>query len=394
MFPHCIGHWGALGGFRWRCRSSVSASAGTGEHRQPGGGGRRLAAWVLPLLVLAAMALMGPGLSRAFNRATVTVPVAAVTGGAPNAGPGALASAAADLLAQTTAKGGTGYRFEIVQRSTLVAKDGGPKVQVPDPADRTKTLGEADRYEVASLVETGFVIPAGFSMEMRSGPAGPDATGGAVAPLPSSAPDATIAPTTGPSSGSEGASVAPGTGSASGGAPSDAPDAAPLDLTAGDLLFRALVRDGKTYRDDGKGWYPTTQPPGVGLDPVTASRLPDLLRNGQSPADVAIATAEGDLGKTDPAATRAIAATSKVADIPGAIAVDGAPFTELTEPVGMTFDAAGRLVGLLVTARNTTVATYDFVVVTEITLHYDDIPQVLPLPEPAWTNADQQQVVK
>src|SRR4051794_22390933 len=96
-------------------------------------GGRRAAAALLPMVAIVALALAGPGLSRAFERPTVTVPVGEITGGAPNGSPAALASAAADLLEQTTAKGGTGYRFEIVQRSTLVAKAGGPRIDIPDP---------------------------------------------------------------------------------------------------------------------------------------------------------------------------------------------------------------------------------------------------------------------
>ena len=305
-----------------------------------GAGGRRVAAGLLPILGFVALALSGPGLIRA-TTPTLTVAASEVTGGAPSAEPVALTATAAELLEQSTADGGAGYRFEILQRSTLVAKPGGPLISIPDPASRTKTLGEADRYEVASLVEAGFVSPGGFSMDMRTGPAAGDET---------------------------------------------------VDVTKGDLVFRALVREGKTYRDDGKGWYPTDQPPGIGLDPATAALLPRLLRNAGQPTDTELATAEGDLGKDDQDAARAITATGKVEDIPGVIAVDGAPFTELTAPVAMTFDEAGRLVGLLVTARQTSVEAYDLVVVTEITLHYDDIPQVLPLPEPAWTDAGEQQV--
>ena len=293
------------------------------------------------MVAITAATLAGPGLARAFDPAPVSVPVESVTGGAPSAEPVALAAAAADLLEQTTAKGGTGYRFEIVQRSTLVAREGGPRISIPDPDDATRTLGEADRYDLGGLVETGFVTAAGFSMEMRTGPADAEAK---------------------------------------------------VDLAGGELLFRALVRDGETFRDDGKGWYPTTRPPGIGLDPVTAALLPELLRTPE-PVDTDLAIAEGELGKADETATRAVTAEAEVAAIPGVIAVDGAEFTELTEPVAMTFDAAGRLVGLVVTARNTTVEAYDLVVVTEITLHYDDIPQVIPLPEPAWTDADGKQVV-
>lgn len=312
---------------RTRVRHEESAE------RRPGG--RRVIAGLLPVFAITALTLAGPGLARAFDPAPVTVPVESVIGGAPNAAPAAIASAAADLLEQATAEGGTGYRFEIAQRSTLVALAGGPLIPVPDPDDRTKTIGRAERYDVGSLVETGFATPAGFSMEMRTGPA------------------------------EAGAAV---------------------DLTGGELLFRTLVRDGKTFRDDGKGWYPTDQPPGVGLDPVTADLLPSLLRNAGEPEDIALATAEGDLGRADEDATRAIAATGRVADIPGVIAVDGADFTELTKPVAMTFDDAGRLVGLLVTARNTTVDAYDLVVVTEITLHYDAIPRPCRWPNPAgWT---------
>lgn len=303
---------------------------------------RRVIAGATPVVLITAVTLAGPRLARAFDPAPVSVPVESVTGGAPSAEPATLTSAAADLLEQATAKDGAGYRFEIVQRSTLVAKDGGPRIEIPDPDDATKTLGESDRYEVGSLVETGFVTPAGFSMEMRAGPAA-------------------------------GAEM--------------------VDLKGGDLLFRALVRDGKTYRDDGKGWYPTDVPPGIGLDPATAALLPDLLRHAAKAGDADLAATEGDLGKATDTATRAITAETTVNDIPGVIAVDGAEFTEITGPVGMTFDAAGRLVGLLVTARNTAVEAHDFVVVTEITLSYDDIPQVLPLPEPLWTGADKQQVV-
>jgi hypothetical protein len=280
--------------------------------------------------------------SRTLPPATVTVPVSEVTGGAPIAGPAELKAAAADLLEAAVAKGGTGYRFEIVQRSTLVAKEGGPRIEVPDPIDRTKSLGLADEYYLIGLIETGYVTPDGFSMEMRAGPASPDAK---------------------------------------------------ADLAGGELLFGALVKDGLTYRDDGEGWYPTDRPPGIGLDPATAARLPGLLRHVADPADADLTAVEGERGRADASAARAITAAGTVADMPGVVAVDGAPFTELLGPIGFSFDAAGRLTGILVTARNTNVTAYDLVVVTEITLHYDDVPRVLPEPLPAWESADELQVV-
>jgi hypothetical protein len=291
------------------------------------------------------IAVTGGGLvaARTLPPRTVTVPVTAVTGGAPTGAPAELTSAAADLLEAATAKGGSGYRFEIVQRSTITARPGGPLIEVPDPIDRTKSLGTTDAYYLIGLVETGFVTPAGFYAELRAGPATPDAT---------------------------------------------------VDLEAGELAFRALVRDGTTFRDDGLGWYPTDRPPGIGLDPVTAALLPTLLRDVTDAADAPLAAAEGELGTTDDAATRALVADATVADIPGVVAVDGAPFTELTQPIELTFDAAGRLSGLLVTARNTNLETFDLVVVTEIRLAYDEVPTTLPKAAPAWDGADELLVVE
>ena len=112
------------------------------------------------------------------------------------------------------------------------------------------------------------------------------------------------------------------------------------------------------------------------------------------PPEADLATAEGELGRGDTAATRAITSTGAVADIPGIVAVDGAPFTEITRPIAFTFDAAGRLSGLVVTARNTNVTAHDLFVVTEITLHYDDVPTSLPKAEPTWLDADKPLVGK
>lgn len=319
-----------VGGYAWGGDEPAAARA------------PRMLARFVPALVLV-LAMAGVAAARVAPPATVTVPVSAVAGGAPGGTPAELKAAAADLLAAATAKGGSGYRFEIVQRSTLTAKPGGPRIDVPDPNDRGKSLGLADTYYLIGLVETGYVTPAGFAMEMRAGPASPDAR---------------------------------------------------VDLTGGELLFRALVRDGITYRDDGQGWYPTDQPPGIGLDPATAALLPGLLRNATAPATADLAAAEGELGRADASATRAITAAGTVADLPGVVAVDGAPFTELTKPITFSFDAAGRLSSLLVTARNTNAAVHDLVVVTEITLHYDDVPTGLPAPEPAWAGADDLQVSK
>jgi hypothetical protein len=319
----------AVRGYRW------------GGDPGPSGGVHVLARLAPALLVV--LALSGLAAARMTPPARATVPVAAVGGGAPGGTPAELTAAAADLLAAATAKGGTGYRFEIVQRSTLTARQGGPRIEIPDPADRTKSLGTTDAYYLNGLTETGYVTPGGFFMEMRTGPESTDAA---------------------------------------------------VDLAGGELLFRALVRDGTTYRDDGLGWYPTEDPPGIGLDPATAGLLPALLRRAGSAKEADLATAGGELGKDTAAASRAITATGEVADIPGVVAVDGAGFTEITRPVDFAFDAAGRLTGLVVTARNTNVTAHDLVVVTEIRLAYDDVPASLPKAEPRWLDAGKPLVTK
>ena len=78
------------------------------------------------------------------------------------AAPGDRMASAALLLEQRTAKGGQGYTFEIVQTTTITAKPGGPKIEVPDPRDRTKSLGFADEYRFYALIERGMVTPEGF----------------------------------------------------------------------------------------------------------------------------------------------------------------------------------------------------------------------------------------
>jgi hypothetical protein len=82
-------------------------------------------------------------------------PDAVPIGAQPPASPGlAMADAAARLEAKI-ANGGPGYTFEILQRSTIHARPGGPLVDIPDPNDRHKSLGLAESLELGSLVERG-----------------------------------------------------------------------------------------------------------------------------------------------------------------------------------------------------------------------------------------------
>ena len=230
---------------------------------------RGAASLALPIVVVAGlMVVRAGGIDAGAVRGSAFDADGPVTGGsaaALNADPATVKSIAADLLAATTAKGGSGYRFEIVQRSTLHAKPGGPALLVPDPADPKAQPKEADEAYLIGVVETGYVTAAGFSMEMRAGPASADA---------------------------------------------------PVDLASGGLMFRALLRDGVTYRDDGEGWDHSYRLPGIGLDPVTAAALPWLLRHATDARDADLAAALGELGKARATATRGITAAGTVADIP------------------------------------------------------------------------------
>lgn len=247
-------------------------------------------------------------------------PVAVV--GAGQALPATRMAVAADLLEARLAPTGAGYTFEIVQRSTIHAKPDGPQIEIPDPVDPHKSLGFADKYPIGALIERGAVTPAGFSMEMRAGPA---------------------------------------------------PDKDP-DWSA-DYQFGAIVKDGKTYRDDGAGWYLTDDPPGVGLDPRTAGLLPTLLRTTTDATDAGSTVIDG---LTAPVVT----GSAKPADFPGVIASDGEPFTELNEPIDYAFDEQGRLLRLHVVARNANLKAFDLLVEVTIDFAYPLTGPDIPAPEP------------
>ena len=292
--------------------------------------GPRVLAVLLPIAIVATLAFARGGLL--LERPT------GLTGGAENATPAELTAVAAAALDGATAKGARGYRFEIVQTSAIVARAGSPGIEVGDPADPTKVI-LVERHELATYLERGFVTDAGFSSEIRRG-----------------ADDLTTG---------------------------DGWDAAPMELAA-------LVVDGRTYRNDGAGWYQTSQPPGIGLDPGSAALLPGMLRKLKAPADAVATPPSGPPGSglghrlADLLPARTLAGTAAVADLPGIIAVDLAEATELIEPVTLAFDASGRLIGLRAVARNVNFAAHDLVIETVITFSYPASAPALPRPEPAY----------
>jgi hypothetical protein len=278
----------------------------------------RVATVALGIVIVAGLVILRGGLPAARPA------LVGLVGAVQNLTPTDLTAAAADVLEASTKPGGPGYRFQIVQTSTMVAKPDGPRIAVPDPITRG-TLRLADMYFLNSLIEHGVVRPDGFWSQMRAGPA-------------------------------------------EGGAP---------DWTGAHVMYEALVRDGARWRSDGDGWYRADALPGIGLDPETAALLPALLRG---------ATAAKDLppsdGKVDPAAARNLEAAAKAADIPGLVASDGLPFTELSEPLAYGFDDGGRLISITAVARNTNMTEHDLIIETRITIAYEGV-DALPEPKPA-----------
>lgn len=284
----------------------------------------RLAEVVGTLLILAILGGLLAFARGPHGLSTAGAGVGLAPGAAAGLTPAGLASAAADALVAAHDKGAGGITFQIVQIATLHAKSGGPKIDVPDPNSRG-SLGLADEYQIGSTIERGAYTPGGFWMEMRAGPQKgekPDWNGAA-------------------------------------------------------YEFGAIVRAGTTYRNDGKGWYETDSPPGIGLDPATAALLPSLLRQATSPADVGTADLAG-------LPVRNVAAATKIADAPGIMAVDAASFTAITDPMTFAFDDRGRLVQLHAITKNTNEKTFDLLVDTVITFNYPLTADPIPDPTPVW----------
>lgn len=273
----------------------------------------------VPLLLLAAL-LVAP------VHALVARPVLTFSGAAAtDLPPAELTALAATLLERATAEGGSGYTFTIVQHASLDRRPGGPPIAI-DPLDEQGKGGSTtDHYALATYLERGAASSAGFWLEIRDGPVGDE----------------------------------------------------PPDFEGATYQLGAIVRDDKTFRNDGDGWYRTDDPPGIGLDPRTAGLLPAMLRGATGTKDRD--QAPGD----DPTADRGLEATTTVAELPGLIAVDAETFTEFVGPLELDFDDTGRLVRLRGLARNTSLADeVDMLVDTEISFDYPLFAPDIPRPEP------------
>jgi hypothetical protein len=116
---------------------------------------------------------------------------------------------------------------------------------------------------------------------------------------------------------------------------------------AGNPTYRGLVHEGELWRRDektddrGKGWIASSDIPGFGVDPRSLGELPELLRRLDS-ATALGTDADGQhwSGLIDPIW------------YPGAVAVDGAPFTGAPIKIELWLDSNDRLVALFAVAQN------------------------------------------
>lgn len=275
----------------------------------------RMLTIILPVL-LAATAAVGVGTTRLASVAAAQQPAEA---GAASA----KLSSASTLLAKAIGAGGTGVSFFAVQRTTEYQRPGGAPIAVVDPADDRKVVGQTDHLFVNAMMSRGVIRPDGFFMEMRLG---------------------------------------------------SESSASPADFDAAPPVFSVLVRDGTAWRNDGAGWYRTTELPGMGIDFASALGLPRALGRLGSLASAGTATVNG-------ASTAVWSATLAAADYPGAVAADGLPFTDPSVAVKVWTDGKDRPVQLWLRARNTAHPTWDLVAETTITLDLS-ASAALPSPDP------------
>ena len=150
-------------------------------------------------------------------------------------------------------------------------------------------------------------------------------------------------------------------------------DAQGLPAFDGDVAYSGLVVDGELWRRDersddaGLGWLAAPDIPGFGVDPISIRELPHLLRNLQ----------DATLLGVDQDGHHWTGITSAVW-YPGAVAVDGAPFTASPIAVELWLDDSDHLVGLFAVARNVNETTYQLLCVDRINFHFGSAPAPIP----------------
>jgi hypothetical protein len=228
--------------------------------------------------------------------------------------------------------GGAGLRFQVIQRQTEDARPGGPLVPVLDAADPSVVIGATDHLYVNSVLARGAITPGAFWMEMRFGPT----TESAVA-----------------------------------------------DFDTSPFLWAVIYQPPNLWRNDGVGWYETDVSPGVGMDPVTAVKLPQALRNLKTITDLGLTTLNG-------ISVRHFSASVDVVNLPGVIASDGASFTETPFPIDLWLDSSNRLVQLQARTRNLNEPDFLLKIDTVVTFTWAS-PGIVPDPLPTMAPGAQPQ---
>lgn len=155
-------------------------------------------------------------------------------------------------------------------------------------------------------------------------------------------------------------------------------DAQGLPQFDGDAAYTGLVHDGELWRRDersddaGLGWIAAADIPGFGVDPASLRNLPDLLKRLQN-ATLLGTDADGHhwSGRTD------------ALWYPGAVAVDGAPFTGTPITIEAWLDDSDRLAALFAVAQNINETTYQMLCIDRVYFQYPSTPDAVPSEPPA-----------
>ena len=139
-------------------------------------------------------------------------------------------------------------------------------------------------------------------------------------------------------------------------------------------LFEAIASGGRSWRQEGEGFYETAVLPGLGIDPVSLARFPDLLRHLAGPVDVGEDTVGGEQAHH-------LRGTASVADWPGFIATDAAGLTASPFTVEVWLATDGRLLALEGSTRNLSEPGHDLEVSDRITFG-TAVPERAPDPSP------------
>ena len=125
-------------------------------------------------------------------------------------------------------------------------------------------------------------------------------------------------------------------------------------------------------RTAGLGWLIALDIPGFGVDPASLRELPDLLRRLQNATYLGV-DADGHHWS----------GVSDATWYPGAVAIDGAPFTGAQIVIEVWLDDANHLVSIFPVARNINETTYQLLCIDRVRFTYPAVEAPIPTDPPA-----------